>query len=115
MLRKLGIIAVILMLPWSAMAQSNPVESEVPAEDGGYRWLAIGAGIVGGVVAANFVAAVFIFPLIEVAGLTGLTAGASPPAVVAAGRTMIERTVRGISTVVGAAIGGWFGNWAYES
>lgn len=122
-MRKLAILAIVLVLPWSAMAQS---ESDVEVEENSaIHLLAIGAGVVGGAVIAGILTPIIILPVLEATGTTawvaesgllaGEAVGARAEPAIAANRTFFERLVLGTTTAIGAITGGFFGDWAYRT
>lgn len=112
-MRRLLLILCLLSMPMAAAAQSAPVP---PAAGPDYRWLAIGAGAVGGVVLLNVVTGgAALAPLMGGAGLAaaegaGVAAAAGGAAAAAAAR---QAACRWAAIVSSAVAGGFIGNWLY--
>ncbi len=114
-MRKLALALAILMLAaLPAMAQSTIPQTPVPpaGEGDGSRWLAIGAGSIGGLVLLNIATGgAVMVPIIGAAGAQAaggnlLFGGAMAPAV----RQFACRTAALVSTAVA---GGFIGDWLY--
>lgn len=118
-MRKVILACAVVMLPVAAQAQqptSKPpavdstagVAAEVPlprTESGydDYRLMAIAAGTVGGVVAANALTGGLITPV--------LTAGMSGGSMMSGGSYAMAATT--VVTATGAAVGAYVGDWLY--
>lgn len=112
-MRRVFLIAWLVLMPLAAAAQSAP---PVPAAAGDYRWLAIGAGAVGGVVLLNVVTGgAALAPLMAGAGVAaadgaGAAVAAGGAAAAAAAR---QAACRWAAIVSSAVAGGFIGNWFY--
>src|SRR5690625_2491739 len=107
MMKKVLLALFLFAVPAAAQAETlQPVP--VPAEEvrvDGYRVLAIAAGAVGGVVAANAATGGLITPW--------LTAGTANGGATAGGSLLVTTAARSAVTAVGAVGGGFIGNWLY--
>lgn len=116
-MRRLFLILTVCLalLPMTAAAQTPPV---VPAADSDYRWLAIGAGALGGVVVLNLVTGgAALAPLMGGAGAAAVEgAGAAVAAGGAAAAAAARQAACRWAAIASSAIaGGFIGNWLYDN
>lgn len=105
-MRKFLIATVLVLFSVTAQAQ------EAPATGGdGWRYVAIGAGALGGIWAANILTAGLLMPVVAAGGV-GPGGGAGVGGMgVGAGLFGVTRLV---VTVGGAVAGGYIGAWLYD-
>jgi hypothetical protein len=112
-MRRFLLVLCLVLMPVAAMAQ--PSAPLAPAA-GDYRWLAIGAGAVGGVVLLNVVTGgAALAPLMGGAGAAAVEgAGAAVAAGGAAAAAAARQAACRWAAIVSSAIaGGFIGNWMY--
>jgi|ETNmetMinimDraft_20_1059909.scaffolds.fasta_scaffold29670_2 hypothetical protein len=105
-MRKILIAAALVLFSVTAQAQ------EAPATDSeGWRYVAIGAGALGGIWAANVLSAGLLMPVLAGSGIGA--GGAVGVADMGAHAGMFVAT-RAIVVVGGAIAGGYIGAWLYD-
>ena len=106
-MRKILIATVLVLFSVTAQAQ------EAPATDGGdsWRYVAIGAGALGGIWAANILSAGLLMPIVAGGGIGA--GGGAGVAGMGAGGSLFMAT-RALVTLGGAIAGGYIGAWLYD-
>jgi hypothetical protein len=105
----LGVLGVTTLTPRDASAQPVPPATAPRALESSenYKWLAIGAGAIGGVVVLNIVTGgAALAPL--------MAAPIVDAGVVAAGAAARQAACRWSAIVSSAIAGGFIGNWYYN-
>lgn len=107
-MRKILIATVLVLFSVTAQAQ----EAQAPAAGGdGWRYVAIGAGALGGIWAANVLSAGLLMPVVAGGGF-GAGGGMGVAGLGAGGSLFIA--TRALVTLGGAIAGGYIGGWLYD-
>jgi hypothetical protein len=105
-MRKFLIATVFVLMSVTAQAQ------EAPASGGdSWRYVAIGAGALGGIWVANVLSAGLLMPIVASGGI-GAGGGIGVAGMGAGGGLFIA--TRALITVGGAIAGGYIGAWYYD-